>query len=350
MTERIRCLIIDKDSNIITQYKNIIPANIEVFFIDNELTIFNRISFLLPTFIIFNISHIKKPIAIISKVKKIFPDLFIIIVTKNATIREAIFFVKNYAEDYFSLPLVVEDFQYSLSKILNQNKNIDFKQSNRLMYLGELAAEIAHDIKTPLSCISGFISLFLNFLAKPSIKINELQEVQHYLHKSIAETKRCQKILDNLLHFSKKEMFSSFLLEETIIKIRSLLETKMKEKNISFSYTIPENFMVYGCEGKLHQVLLNVIINAKNSMTKGKIQISAFKNEEIVKIKIQDNGVGIAKENLGKIFTAFYTKTDKGTGLGLSIAKKIIDEHGGSIYATSKLNIGSIFSIELPVK
>merc|ERR1711976_236306 len=130
---------------------------------------------------------------------------------------------------------------------------------------GELAAEIAHDIKTPLACVSGFIDLFLGFLKKPQVTVEELKDVGHYLDKSIAETKRCQKILNNLLMFSKKEDFTHFCLAEVIERVQTLIAQDLNEKNIQLKIDIDSDLQVYGSEEKLHQVLLNLLINAKNA-------------------------------------------------------------------------------------
>ncbi|WP_372366146.1 sensor histidine kinase [Candidatus Uabimicrobium sp. HlEnr_7] len=345
------CLILEHDPITIKQYNKFIPSNIDICFIDDELTVFRKIPSLSPTFIIFNTSYVKKPISFINKIKKVIPNVFLIVCSSNSSVREAVFFLKHGVHDYFSIPLVKDDFQFSLSQILQSasKQSIDLKQSNKLVFLGELAAEIAHDIRIPLSCVSGFISLFLGFLKKPNISVEELKNVSHYLDKSIEETKRCQKILNNLLMFSKKENFTHFCLMDIIEKIESLIAQDLVEKKVELKIQMNPELQVYGSQEKLHQVLLNLISNAKNATTNGSITIKATIND-VVKIFVEDTGRGVKEEDLDKIFNPFYTKTEQGTGLGLSIVKKIIEEHQGSISVRSQLNTGTTFIIELPIK
>ncbi|BBM87031.1 sensor histidine kinase [Candidatus Uabimicrobium amorphum] len=352
MAKTTRCLILEHDPTAIEQYNEFIPENIDICFIDNELSAFNKISSISPTFIIFNTLCTQKPISFINKIKKITPSASLIVCSSNYSIREAVFFIKNGAHDYFPLPLDKSDFQYSLSQILRtaSDQDIDLKQSNKLVFLGELAAEIAHDIKTPLACISGFIDLFLGFLKKPQVTVEELQGVGHYLDKSIAETKRCQKILNNLLMFSKKEDFTHFCLADLIDRVQALIAQDLIEKNIQLKMNIDPHLQVYGSEEKLHQVLLNLLINAKNATKQGFIEVTAVNENEKTKISVRDSGCGIKNEDLDKIFNPFFTKTQQGTGLGLSIVKKIIEEHQGNISVQSQLEMGTTFIIELPIR
>lgn len=352
MAKTTRCLILEHDPIAIEQYNEFIPENIDICFIDNELSAFNKIPSLSPAFIIFNTLYTQKPISFINKIKKITPTASLIVCSPNSSIREAVFFIKNGAHDYFSLPLDKSDFQYALSQIIQTTiaQDIDLKQSNKLVFLGELAAEIAHDIKTPLACISGFIDLFLGFLKKPQVTVEELKDVEHYLDKSIAETKRCQKILNNLLMFSKKEHFTHFYLAEVIERVQALIAQDLREKNIELKIDVGADLQIYGSEEKLHQVLINLLINAKNATTEGFIEVKAINESEKTKIIVRDNGCGIKDQDLDKIFNPFFTKTQQGTGLGLSIVKKIIEEHQGNISVKSQLEVGSTFVIELPIR
>ena len=232
----------------------------------------------------------------------------------------------------------------------------ELKQSTKLACIGELAAGIAHDINTPLTCIIGFIRLYLRFLDKPGVRIEELLAVRHYIDRAGQEAERCQEIINHFLLFSRKESksYQPFVLIEVIDRTYNLLEKQLNKGQIFFSREVPPTLpLVMGNANQIQQVLMNLVVNAKNAMPQGgKIHIKA---EAIdagkIKVTVSDNGKGIPPQNLSKIFEPFYT-TDtqgKGTGLGLSISKKIIQEHGGEIYAESEVNKGSSFILLLPL-
>ena len=226
-------------------------------------------------------------------------------------------------------------------------------QSTKLACIGELSAGIAHDINTPLTCILGFIRLFIRFLDKPDISVKELLAIRHYLEKACSETERCQEILNSLLLFSRKESkkYCPFSFKELVDRSHSLLEKQFETSNIVFIKDLPESLPnIIGNSNQIQQVIMNIMLNAKNAMPSGgKITIHARDIGDGIKINISDTGKGIPKENLGKIFEPFFTTnmSGKGTGLGLSISKKIIMEHGGEIKVESEIGKGSMFSITL---
>jgi two-component system NtrC family sensor kinase len=115
----------------------------------------------------------------------------------------------------------------------------------------------------------------------------------------------------------------------------------------SFYEEIPT---IHADETKLKQVFLNIILNAAQAMEgKGKLGISTMAEKKQVKVKIQDTGPGIPPENMGKLFSPFFTTKEKGTGLGLAISYGIIERHGGKIDVESELGKGSTFTITLPI-
>jgi signal transduction histidine kinase/CheY-like chemotaxis protein len=228
------------------------------------------------------------------------------------------------------------------------------KQSAKLACIGELAASIAHDINTPLTCIIGFIRLYLRFLEKPDTSVQELVSIKHYLEKANSEAERCQEIIKNLLLFSRKESkrFLPFSIADLIEKVYALLEKQFAQNNIRFSTDIPSSVApIMGNANQIQQVVMNMLINAKNAMPNGgSIHVRAQSMQDKIRVEIIDTGKGISKENMGKIFEPFYT-TDtggKGTGLGLSISKKIIQEHAGEILVESEVGKGSTFTLLLP--
>ena len=227
-------------------------------------------------------------------------------------------------------------------------------QSTKLASIGELAAGIAHDINTPLTCIIGFIRLFLRFLNRADISVNELLAIRHYLEKACQEVEVCQDIVKNLLLFARKESkkYQQFSLVNVIKRSQLLLQEQFHQNKIMFSQTLPENLpMVVGNSNQIQQVLVNLMVNSKNAMPQGgQLKISATCEADKVLIHVQDTGTGIPKENFARLFEPFYTTnpSGKGTGLGLSMSKKIIEEHGGAIRVESEVGKGSTFTLVLP--
>ncbi len=250
----------------------------------------------------------------------------------------------------------------SISKTLKSDEEVsqalakaqqELVQTIKLASIGELAAGIAHDINTPLTCIVGFIRLFLRFLDRPNITSGELISIRHYLDKACQEVERCQEIITNLLLFARKESktFQPFSISDVIQRAYTLLQEQLHQHKVEFSQDIPSNLpLVIGNANQIQQVLINLMVNAKNAMPQGgKLHIRIAALTEKVLIEVSDTGIGIAKENLSHLFEPFYTTspTGKGTGLGLSMSKKIVSEHHGDIRVASEAGKGTTFTIEL---
>jgi signal transduction histidine kinase len=172
------------------------------------------------------------------------------------------------------------------------------------------------------------------------------------------EAERAAGIVKNLLTFARKhepvKQFSHVnSIIEDVIKLRTY---EQKVSNIALrkrlARNLPEIMVDYF---QIQQVFLNIIVNAETAMleahNKGTLTISTRKSDSIIRISFTDDGPGIAKENLNRIFNPFFTTKEvgKGTGLGLSICHGIITAHGGNIYAKSKPGSGATFVVELPV-
>lgn len=237
--------------------------------------------------------------------------------------------------------------------LAKENKSVN--HSAKLASIGELAASVAHDIKTPLTGIVGFIRLFLKFLDKEDATVESLRSVRHYLTKSCEETDRCQDVLNNLLNFARKDSrrMQEICIDKVIDRAFYLLEAKLEERGISFSLNIPENLPSFcGDENQIQQVLLNLFVNAKNAMSSGgELSVVAKEKDSFVCIEIKDTGSGIEPSHLQQIFDPFFTTdtTGEGTGLGLAICKKIIDEHSGTIHVESG-DTGTKFVLCFPKK
>ncbi|MCX7769624.1 MAG: ATP-binding protein [Proteobacteria bacterium] len=239
---------------------------------------------------------------------------------------------------------------------INQTKRI-LAQNERVFTLGIMSASLAHEVKNPLIVISGM----LNRLEK-LIKDKENGELHETLQIIKKEVERIQGIMNRLTEFYKPQPIRrerkniNELIIETIKLTQHYLE-RFKNVNIvtKLSDNVPE---ISYDKGQIQQVLVNLIINAAQSMPKGgTITISTSLNEQecngnSIRIDVEDTGVGIPEENIEKIFQPFFSTKppEEGTGLGLSISKDIIEKHSGKIKVKSEVSKGTCFSIFLPCK
>ena len=198
---------------------------------------------------------------------------------------------------------------------------------------------VSHEIKTPINSIQGFAKLLEDdSLSKEEKKDNIgiiLEESDRLLNLSTSILE-----LSKLQHQEKITKKDEIDLTEQIQKTIALLEPKWKEKQLTISFS-PNNSYFYGDENLIFQVWVNLIDNAiKFSKDKGTIEISIQESQDEIIIKIKDNGIGLKKEDIKKIFTRFYqvdtSHSGKGNGLGLSIVKRIIVLSNGIINVESQ--------------
>ncbi len=225
-----------------------------------------------------------------------------------------------------------------------------FRHAERLVIVGTLASEIAHEVGTPLNIISGRLEL----LADRSKQDERIQNDVRIIHQQLD---RITKIIRDLLEMSRKKesRVKKVDLQHLIKGLAEFLKIPLERSKVEVKIDIPgDASYVLADEDQLQQVFINLLINAIHAIGEsGTInvrgRIHAFDGRQFVEVVIQDTGSGIASEIVDKIFDPFFsTKKDTGTGLGLSIAKDIVKRHGGDIWAESTLGKGSSFFIRLP--
>ena len=253
----------------------------------------------------------------------------------------------------------LEEVKKSLLKFADDKKIEIEKLKDQEKYRREFIGNIAHELKTPLFTVQGYILTLLDR------EIDDEELKKKYL-------KRTSKGLDRLVHIVKDLDLitafesgvksiekSKFDLIELIKNVIDLFEMQVKKNNISLSLDGDESltFFVEADKERIQQVLTNLIINSlKYSVEKGSIEISVNKlNKDKLIVDVTDNGEGIEEKHLPRIFERFYridkTRNRKlgGSGLGLSIVKHIIQAHGERIFVESKFGVGSKFSFTLEV-
>jgi len=231
-----------------------------------------------------------------------------------------------------------------------KQQNERLMMADRLASIGELAAGTAHELNNPLTSVIGFSQL----LMEKDIPDDAREDVELIYN----EAQRAANVTKSLLTFGRKHTPVKQPNQINNI-IEDVLKLRVYEHNLNsievkrrLAPDLPEIMVDYF---QMQQVFLNIVINAEYFMieahNRGTLTITTKKQNSTVKISIADNGPGISRENLSRIFNPFFTTKEagKGTGLGLSICHGIVSEHGGQIYARSQPGKGTTIIVELPI-
>jgi len=224
-------------------------------------------------------------------------------------------------------------------------------QSEKLASVGILISGIAHEINNPLNFIRGgkfAIELYINDHLESHIE--NLKPLFEIIETGVI---RASNIVQNLDKFSYKsnELWKPFDLHLLIDNCLLMLEHKLKNKIDVIKNFHNDSLIVFGNEGSLHQVFLNILINAEQAIEKkGTITINTTEYDSKITCTILDTGCGISKDNLNKICDPFFTTKPpgKGIGLGLSISHSILNDHKGSLEFKSEKNVGTEITVTLP--
>ncbi len=223
------------------------------------------------------------------------------------------------------------------------------QQREKLSSIGLLAAGVAHEVNTPLTGVSSYTQMLLAMLPDTDPKHALLQKIGR-------QADRAVNIVNNLLNFSRTGGATEFteldvnrVLDDTIQLIEPQLRRNQIELARAYEADAPS---VIGNAGKLQQVFTNLLLNARDAIPDGgciTLRTSSLRGDTLV-VEVSDNGIGIAPENVAKIYDPFYTTkgVGRGTGLGLAVSYGIIQEHSGHITVESAPGRGTTFRIALP--
>jgi signal transduction histidine kinase len=249
-------------------------------------------------------------------------------------------------------------------------------QADKLASLGQLVSGIGHEINNPNQFIRGNIKIIEQALVDilpiidayykdhPDLQIARLKydffrgHIMTLVSDMAHGTERIKGIVEGLRRFARKDegLLIDSIDVNTCIDASARLATNQVRKCCDVELELAPNLPKFaGNAQKIEQVLINLIINASQAMPenkRGRIVIRTRFERGNVVVEVKDNGKGMSERTLKKIFDPFFTtrRAQGGTGLGLSIAYRIIEEHGGSILVTSKVDVGTTFSISFPVK
>ena len=220
-------------------------------------------------------------------------------------------------------------------------------QADKLSSIGLLAAGVAHEVNTPLAVISTYAQL----LAK---QVSGDDQKSKLLEKIAKQTFRASEIVNSLLNFSRTSPaeFDDVDLNRVVVETVSLVSHQLQRAKVEVHLNLmPHLPVIKGNAGKLQQVFLNLVLNARDAMDAGGIlTITSSATDDSARIEVTDTGQGISSENLSRIYDPFFTTkmARKGTGLGLSVTYGIVREHGGSIEVQSEPGAGTLFHLEFP--
>ncbi len=260
----------------------------------------------------------------------------------------------NGQDAYLALLRDITERKLAEEKLKEANEKL--KEYNQLK--DEFVCTASHELRTPLSVIMGAIRLVLDEI--PGEIVEEQREVLSLAMDSI---QRLGRIVDSLLSISKIES-GRLELQKAIINICDLIKSTVsdyqplaRDKGIGLDCEVPEEGVNIRLDpDSIEEVLINLISNSlKFTPEGGWIKVVCASRDNHVLLSVRDSGVGIAEEDVPKLFdkfTQFGRKAgpgEKGTGLGLAIAKKLVEMHGGTIGVESEVNKGTTFTVSLPL-
>ena len=228
-------------------------------------------------------------------------------------------------------------------------------QVTRRTTLGEMAAAIAHEINQPLAAIAANVRAAQRFIAGESPDLREINEILEDINN---DDKRAAEVIRRLraMMSSKETSQEAVNLNELVNQTLELMQSDLLLKHIDLSMDLHEDLPVISVDRiQIQQVILNLIVNASESFQNVKppmrqIEVSTrYKHHDSVCFSVKDNGGGIERNDISRIFDAFYTTKKEGFGVGLAVNRTIIESHGGQIYAKNNDGYGATISFSLPV-
>lgn len=219
-------------------------------------------------------------------------------------------------------------------------REVEYEKSFR-----ESLFKVTHEIKNPIAVCKGYLDM---------LDLNNAKQVNKYVPIIKEEINRTLTLMNDFLNLTKlkvdKDIIDIMLLLDDLT---DLIEALLLGRNIHLLFSsIEEEIYVYADYDRLKQVFINLVKNSMESIDDNKIgilKLDVKKNKRNVVITLEDNGLGMNKETLNKIGESFFTTKQKGTGLGIKLSKEIIELHNGTIKFTSKENVGTKVTIELPI-
>lgn len=226
-----------------------------------------------------------------------------------------------------------------------ERTELELERSQRLSLVGQMAAGVAHEIKNPLASIKGAVEI----LSEDSTPPRDRDEFKQIV---VGEIKRIDGTIQEFLEFARPKEIKLQPLDLSAVLTTSLrqMERQIKDAGMVLTSKIAPDVRIDGDQEKLHQVLLNLVLNAIQASAPGDgIEVTLRRTvEDEAQVIVRDHGSGIKQAEISRIFEPFFTTKASGTGLGLAIVKSILDGHNAIISVESPADGGSQFSLTFP--
>jgi len=220
------------------------------------------------------------------------------------------------------------------------------ERSQKLSLVGQVAAGVAHEIKNPLASIKGAADI----LTDDSTSQEEREEFKEILQN---EVKRIDATVGEFLEFArpKPAKLEPMDLSETLRSTLRQMAGPAQRDGVSLATDVEDNVIVDGDKEKLHQLAINLVLNAVQASGEGNtVRVTLRPGDRHARLEVADTGAGIVATDLDRIFEPFFTTRSSGVGLGLAVVKSIVEAHDGRITITSRTGKGTSAVIELPLK
>jgi len=224
------------------------------------------------------------------------------------------------------------------------------REAEHLAHVGTLTAGLAHEIRNPLSTLNLNLQLLREDLEHPGAGTDP--RILRRLETLEQEAKRLEQILDDFLKFAGKYEVRLKVqpLKAVLDEVTSFYRERLQQGRIQLRTSFAEGLPDVAIDApRLKQALSNLLLNAEAAMPDGgELMISTESGPHGVGLRVTDTGVGIAQEDMDKIFAPYYSTRSGGTGLGLPTVRRIVQEHGGTLEVHSEVGRGTRFTIHLP--
>ncbi len=259
---------------------------------------------------------------------------------RRKTLGVSVSLIRDHEQHAVGASLLVTD----LTEIRRLRTELETK--NRLAALGEMAGGLAHQLRNSMGAVTGYCYLLKKRLSKKGVETESVDAVVH-------EAATAEEIINRFLHFARPLhlMVEPVSLADLVEDVVASFQARPRHGPVTISCSVSKQLILPIDPLLVKQALGNIIDNAVNAYhgASGTVEVEAAADRDEAVIRITDYGVGIADEDLDKIFTPFFSSRPSGTGLGLPLARKIVDLHNGSVSVTSQVGKGTTFTLTLPM-
>ncbi len=219
--------------------------------------------------------------------------------------------------------------------------------SRRLADLGRLTSGVGHEVKNPINAIVVHLELLREKLSRGD------QTAERHVDVIQNEIRRLDRVVQTLIDFSRPVELDLAVhdLRSIVTSVLTLAEPDLAQRSVYVRSTLPPSPVpVREDADMIQQALLNVLLNGAQSMAEGgELHVELRQNSQEAHLRVRDQGCGIPRDTLGRIFNLYFTTKRDGTGIGLAMTYRILQLHNGSVQVESEVDVGTQFTLRLPI-